>query len=206
VPKHKKDNSCKSIIQKSGDYIFNYQMTDNIEYLDSALIIIEEAIGKCSKNEFLLKSRKMDILLKKGEYSKAIIFVESFEKPLIEELNYYNKYLIQRFSAMQYHFNGNIARRDDCLKTIILMLEKFLKKNKNELDLLLLNEDIDELLRNSLSLPYLQCYYMKFILLGEDEIKHELDSLTATSKVNEELIEFIFEYSLDNDIMDFNGI
>lgn len=204
--RNKKDDWCQSVVKETADLIFKYQMSDNTEYLDSALYLSNKALGKCSEFNVLLISRKLDILAKKQDFTEATLFIESIETPLIKDLDYYNSYLLQRFLAMQYQLKGDTLKRNDCLKMIIQMLEEFMEKNKNELDSLILHEDVDELLRNSLSIPYIQYYYTKAVLLGIDESKAELDSLRTDSDISEEFLDFIYQYCLDNDFMTFSGL
>lgn len=204
--KNKKDDWCQNTVQKTSDYIYNYQMSDNIEYLDSALILTNKALGECPEFSMLFKSRKLDILAKKQDFNEAILFIKSFEKPFVNDLDYYNKYLINRFTIMQYQLEGDTLKRNDCLQATIKILGKFIERNKGALDSLVLHEDVDELLKNTLSIPFIQYYYMTSVLLGVDESKKELDSLRITKNINEEFLDFIYEYSLDNDIMDFSGL
>lgn len=202
----KKDDWCQDVVQKTSDYIYNYQMSDNMEYLDSALILTNKALGKCAEFDMLLKSRKLDILSKRREFNEAILYVKSFEKPYVNDLDYYNNYLIQRFTVMQYQFEGDTSKRNDCLKIIINTLGKYIERNKSELDTLILYEDVDEILKNPLSIPFIQYYYMRSALMGFDESKKELDTLLFNKKINEKFLDFIYQYSLDNDIMDFSGL
>ena len=202
----KKDDWCKSVAQTTDNYIYTYEISNNLKYLDSALILTNKAIEDCPGYIMLMNSRKLDILTKKQDFAEAISFIESFETPFLNGLDYYNNYLLKRFTAMQYQLEGDISRRNEYLKSIIEMLEKVIQENRTVLDTLILHENVDELLGNTLSIPYVQYYYIKSVLLGIDVVKNELDSLNQTTDINEEFLDFIYQYSLDNDIMNFSGL
>jgi len=204
--RNKKDDWCQSVVQITANYIYTYQLSDNIEYLDSALALTNKALESCPELSMLMKSRKIDILTKKQDFAEAISFIESFETPYIDGLNYYNDYLLKRFAAMQHQIDGDISQRDDSLRSILEMLEKVTQENKIALDTLIVHDDVDELLENTFSIPYVQYYYIKSVLLGIDVVKNELDSLNQATDINEEFLDFLYQYSSDNDIMNFSGL
>lgn len=201
----KKDKDwCEKMNQKSADYIYNFQMSDNSAYLDSALVCVDKSLKECGEFKQILSFRKLDILSKKYDYQEAISFIKSFDNPLFKDLPYYNNYLLNRYKAMSQQFNGDIEKRDYYLKITIGDLEQFILQNEEEIDLMFNLTDVNDILGNPLHFVIPQYYYSKSILYGYDSVKIELDSLQKLKGGNSEYYDFIL-VCLENDFMDFVG-
>lgn len=204
VSDKKDDEWCKKMNQKSTDYIFNFQMSGDSVFLDSALYCTNEALKNCSEFNMLLSFRKLGILSIKRDFPQAISFINTFEGPMVIELPYYNNYLLNRFKAMNYQWEGDTLRRNIALKTIIVDIDGFVSQNKKGIDSLFNLKDIQDILKNPLHFAPVQYYYIKSILCGNKNVQTELDSLQKVKGGNSEYFEFISE-SLNNDFMYFVG-
>ena len=178
----KKEDSiwCKNISQKTIEYIYEFQMSENSLYLDSALVYTNEALGKCNKNKILYSFRKLDILSKKNDYLQAISFLKSLNYPLISELPYFNGYLLNKLQAMEYHY-------------------------KKEIDSLLVLKNFNEILKNPQWITYTQYFYIKTMLYGYAKTKLEIDSCQNILNGNKEFFKFIDNQCKENDFLDFVG-
>lgn len=197
--------SCKNINKKTLDFIYNFQMYNDTIYLDSALVYTNFALEKCQKQKELFSFRKLDILSKKHDYLKAVLFIQSIDYPLISDLPYYNEYIENRFLAMNFHFKNEYLKRDSCLKIIINQLEEFMQQNKRKINSLIVLKDVNKIYKNSLSTTYTQYFYTKSILYGYRKTKLELDSCYNALNGNKEFFEFIDSQCKENDFLDFVG-
>jgi hypothetical protein len=197
---------CETINQKTMDYIYNFQMFEDTLYLDSALVFTDSALNNCESEKFnlTLTFRKLDILTKKQDYSGAISFVKSIDKPLISDLPYYNEYLVNRYKAMKNQSEGDMIARNSLIRTNINELQQFITKNRKKIDSLYHSESFDEILQNSLHFPPVQYYYNKSIIYGNDSIKAELDLLKMEKNINQKYVNFINNV-LENDFLNFIG-
>ena len=205
--KKKKDIiRCKNITEKTAKYIYQFQMTDDSLYLDSALTYTNKALKKCNedKDKILFSFRKIDILSKKHDYLSAIRFIKSVNYSFVSDLPYYNDFLSNRFQAMEYHYKKKYIKRDSCLMIINKTLENFMKQNKEKIDSLVALKNINEILNNSLHLTYIQYFYTRSVLFGYKKTKSELDSCQKKINGNKKFYELIDYQCKENDFLDFN--
>ncbi len=196
---------CKNISEKTIEYIFKFQINDDSLYLDSALVYTNKGLEKCNKYKILFSFRKLDILSKKKEYLQAISFIKSIEYPLIPELPYFNRYLLNRYKAMEYHLKKENIKRDNCLKIIISELDEYMNKNEEKLNSLLVLKDFKSILNNPEWITYTQYFYTKSILYGYPKTKLELDSCQNSLNGNKKLFEYIDNQCKENDFLNYFG-
>lgn len=204
VSGRKDDEWCKKMNQRSADYIFNFQMSKDSVFLDTALYCTEEALNSCIKLKKLLSFRKLGILSMRHDYPQAISFIETFEDPMIKELPYYNNYLLNRFKAMSYQWEGDTLKCNTVLRTTMINIGTFISQNSKSIDYLFNTNDLNEILKNPLHFALVQYYYIKSVLYGCAKVQVELDSLQKIRGGNPALYDFITT-TMNADFMDFVG-
>ncbi len=199
-----KKNNCDKINNKSAQLIHQYCLDSNNKYLDSALYYINQGIENCNnyKNVFLLK--KLYILSEQQKFIQAIGFIETFEKPMFSDLPYYQELLINRFKVMAAINNHNVNDRDKYLELCVIIIDNYLSKNKEEVDSLLKQSNIENILQNHLSTAVTQYYYYKS-LNDFKGVQNDLRKKKVENDINNEFIDYLMEY-LKTDFMEFNGI
>ncbi len=198
------DTWCEQMNMKTANLILNYQMTENVKYLDTALVYVNQSLEKIKGQKFrtLFAFRKVDILIKTHEYQQAANFVNSIDYELFKELSYYNKYLMCRIMAMEQQYKNNLEKRNVYLKLIIDDLNSFISKNEKKLRQMYISTDFNSILDNPFHFALIQYYSSKAVLDGYEATKKELDE-NATD-MNGEFYDFIL-ISMNSDFLDFTG-
>jgi len=177
-------SDCILLKSEVSKYIMQYQLTNDTMALDSALLLIERGIHCCPNSDIVLKTRKIQALTFARKYEEAILFLKSIKNPLIENLPYYNDYLLHRLLAMQCLFQKDTLKYIEHLDETLVILESFKAKNQKELlSLYHLNRE-DSILSNPLILFVDSYYYCKFKRFGEDSIEKEIQLLEKKEQIN----------------------
>ena len=197
-----KFDKCRENDEKSSRCIFEYQMTENAIYLDSALFYINEVLGTC-QIDYKLALRKVIIYTEKQDFEKAINFTDSLDSNLFF-LPYYKSLISNRVKAMKAQYEGDTIARNKFINTIVLEVGDYMEQNKNEIDSFMKLPDIEEVLKSPYSIVPVQYYYYKSLIEGVEKTKLQVDSLQQAIRGNEEYFEMI-KVAIDEDFMYFVG-
>lgn len=198
------ENTCKINNEKSAELIYQFYEDNDSLHLDSALILINNSLGKCEEYEKLLSLRKLAILSMKKDYNNALTFIDKLELDF-GNLPYYRKLLSYRFNAMQSLFIGDTSSGFDYLKKIIIEIDNYLLLNKSSADSLWKLTNLSLILKSPLSTALTQQYYYRSILEGKNNVKNELIAIQTKNGGNKDYIETIIS-ALDDDFMIYNGL
>jgi len=199
-----KTGRCNGMNQRSVNYISSFSMQGDTAYLDTALSLTDSALKDCKQYSTIFFFRKLDILSRKHDYPAAIDLIRSLDKPVFNELSYYNNYLLNRFRAMYYQEKGDLPERNQCLENNLRDLEHFITLHEGTINSLIAYPDPDSILNNPLHMPFVQYYYCRSVLNGPQKTKAELDSLRKAGKLNPRFHEFLMA-CIYTDLSDFNG-
>ena len=197
-------DKCAEYNEKSAICYSNYDMNGDEQCLDSALFYIEEIINDCENYVGILSIRKLSILSVKQEYTKALQFIETFEKELFSDLPYFQNLLKNRFIAMRFQADGDITSRDMSLTQSVEEIKKYLIINNVKVDSLLKLPDIENILEDPISTALIQYYYYRSITEGIDNIEAELTNEKNDNNWNKEFCEYIIDY-FSEDLMVYSG-
>jgi len=195
---------CEKNNVKSSELISQFYMDNDTLHLDSALIYIDEIYQKCDDLKGLLSLRKLSIYSMKKDYSKALLFINTFNDGFFGDLTYFKNFLLNRFNAMRFQDIGDLKKRNDYLKFIVNDLEGFLVSNEGKVNSLFKLSDVEEILRNPISTPVIQYYYYKAMLEGTERTEAKLKLREKTKGGNKEFYEFI-KTTFQEDFMIYIG-
>jgi len=191
-------DKCQQNNEKSAMYILEYQMTEDIVYLDSALYCINEVFGTCDI-DCGLSIRKVGIYSSKRDFQKAIDFIDSLDSKL-----YYKDLMSYRMKAMKAQYEGDTILRNKYINSIVLDVGDYMQQHKNEIDSLMTLPNLQIILETLHSIVLIQYYYYKAQLEGINNVKLQIDSLQRVVNGNEEYFEMI-KQGLNDDFMHFAG-
>lgn len=196
--------NCDEINEKTTQLINQYYFDNNNEYLDSIMFYLDKGINKCDNCEKILSLRKLSILAEQQNFSEAIKFVKTFDKEMFSDLPYYQELLINRFKVMEAIRENDINTRDRYLAKCVVIIDNYLLANKQKVDSLLKQPNIENILKNPLSTALTQYYYYKSTN-NINGILKDLNKKKREKNINNEFIDYLIDY-LQTDFMEFNGI
>lgn len=177
------DDFCDSCNKWSGYYFYHrYYLEGYDNCLDSALMLIDEALPRCEEELYDLSIRKLAVLCGKQEYDKAISFMDSISF-VGHNYSCYEPVIRRRIHAMKCQSDGDIPERNRYLQEIIDILENYLTNNATAVDSVWKNIDW-EYNDDSIVLATNQYYLYLSVLKGGDFTYRELDSLFINGKIN----------------------
>jgi len=110
---------CDEFSRESALFFNEFYIDNNEQKLDSALFYTNKSLDHCDKYKNFMSLRKLSILSEIHNYTKAIEFIETFEKNMFSDLPYYQKLLIERFNVMKSINDGDDYHRDKSLNKCI---------------------------------------------------------------------------------------
>lgn len=199
-----KDQRCKQMGERANklrlEYIFFKDTT--FARLDTALYLIDSIICDCPKYYAGLSISKLKILCLKKEYSEAISYTNTLNEKGIYPQN--KSVLLKRFYAMQSQYKGDTILRDKFIKEIVIELRDTLSNIKID-SILQMPNDLD-ILRSGKGFTLMQYYYYRAQIEGIDKIRNELDSYQKRINGNQKFFNGLLKKTLEDDLMEFNGI
>ncbi len=176
------ENYCDSCNKWSGYYFFyRYYLEGYENCLDSALMLIDEALPKCEKEKYDMSIRKLAVLCGKQEYDQAISFMDSINFDG-QDYSCYEPVIRRRIYAMKCQSVEDISERNRYLQEITDILEEYLAQNSTIADSIWKN--IDWEYDDSIVLATSQYYLYLSVLKGDDFSVNKLDSLYNEGKIN----------------------
>lgn len=201
------EDYCDSCNRFSGYYFSKYYNELDPMFLDTALGIINNALKICKDPEtkYIISLRKVASLCGKQQYDKSISFLDS-----IDSNNWpyegYKQVLYNRINAMKCQQSEDICERNRYLQNNIDLLSKHLERSKNAVDSIYKGKIIFvEEQKDSITLPFLQYYYYKSVLVGKKKMKKELDSLRNNNVMSDDCYEHIMNNCQER-FMVFTGL
>lgn len=175
---------CDSCNKWSGYYFYHrYYLEGYDNCLDSALMLIDEALPRCEEELYDLSIRKLAVLCGKQEYDKAISFMDSISF-VGHNYSCYEPVIRRRIHAMKCQSEGDIPERNRYLQEIIDILENFLANNAGAVDSVWKNIDW-EYHEDSIVLATNQYYLYLSVLKGWGCTDRKLDSLYYNGIINQ---------------------
>lgn len=181
---------CDSCNNLSGYYFYErFYWEGDESCLDSALMVINEALPRCEKKKFDMSIRKLAVLCGKQQYDQAISFMDSID---FKEQDYslYETIIRKRLFAMKYHdrmvqYNDveNLKERNRYLREIIDILEDYLARNSASVDSVWMN--IDDGYYDSIVMARAQYYFYLSVLKNSKFAISKVDSLYNCGKINQ---------------------
>ncbi|MFV0290426.1 MAG: hypothetical protein ACK5IJ_05930, partial [Mangrovibacterium sp.] len=129
---------------------------------------------------------------------------KTFDKEMFSDLPYYQELLINRFKVMEAIRENDINTRDRYLAKCVVIIDNYLLANKQKVDSLLKQPNIENILKNPLSTALTQYYYYKSTN-NINGILKDLNKKKREKNINNEFIDYLIDY-LQTDFMEFNGI
>lgn len=174
---------CDSCNKWSGYYFYNrYYLEGYDNCLDSALMLIDEALSRCEEKQYDLSIRKLAVLCGKQEYDRAISFMDSICF-IGHDYSCYEAVIRRRIQAMKYQSIGDITERNRYLQEIVNILDNYLANNSTVVDSVWKN--IDWGYEDSIVLATTQYYLYLSVLGGWRVTDRKLDSLYNNGKINQ---------------------
>ena len=197
--------NCKKLNAYSATFIEIYYDEKNKEYLDSALVYINEGIDNCSDYVSMLSMRKLVILSEQRKFIEAIEFIKTIEEERFTALPYYQELLLLRFKAMDATMNKESIKRDKFIEKCICLIEGYLSEyKKTDIDSHMRKSKVDDILGSSIGTSISQYYYYRY-QIDKENVKVELLGLKNRENINSEFIEYLLDL-LQEDFMTFIGI
>lgn len=176
------NNYCDSCNKWSGYYFYHrYYLEGCDNCLDSALMLIDEALPRCKDEQYDMSIRKLAVLCGKREYDRAISFMDSICF-IGHDYSCFEAVIRRRIHAMKYQSIGDIPERNRYLQEITGILENYLATNTTVVDSVWNN--IDWEYEDSIVLATNQYYLYLSVLKGGEYTEKKIDSLYINGKIN----------------------
>ena len=170
------EKECDSIIISAVNNINDYYFTNNRACLDSALLYLNQADGRCEKYKYDIAIHKTHALFLRQEYQKAINTLKKIDDNALPFVEYKDviKYKIKAGQALH---EGKSQKQQECYKEIVTAYEKYFKREKSQLDSVLCLSDIKSITSTAWEIFLSENYYYKSKIKHKNDVLLELDSM-----------------------------
>lgn len=173
-----RESMCDSLINISYDFIWRYDETENIYFLDSAQFYLDEAFLYCRDSNNLIL-RKLNLFSYKHQYDLAINYLDNCKGQLypVVGMPFFWSNCKNRFFAMKYAYAGDTIKRNEYIGNIIKNIEEYLQDNQESLDSICVLEDLAYMMHQTLPWVLVRYYYYLSIIDSQEVIKNKIDIL-----------------------------
>lgn len=190
--KSQKSIDCEENITKALECRDNYFFYNAPEYLDSALVYLNEIKGRCKDQDNLVDGHMATIYFLKGDFKKAVKFYENLDA---SEFSFpeYKTVIVNKIKAKEAKTKGKIELEKEYYSFIIRDMESYLNRHYAQRDSILSLHDMLLLNPEELQIGAVfgELYFYKVKLEGADKATKELDSLQKAINGNDDYFNFL---------------
>ena len=176
--------ACDRAITNAIKYINEYYFTNQTIWLDSALMSLNRVEGKCEEYRNHIALHKSHALFLYQKYRQAINNIKKSDDKLLPYAEF--KYiLISKIKAKQAGQRQQFQKQRKYYEQIVAEYDKYLLRNKNHVDSVLCQSDIQSIVNTQPGIVLAEKYYYKSKITHTKDIILELDSIQKFIKGNE---------------------
>lgn len=176
--------ACDRAITNAIKYINEYYFTNQTIWLDSALMSLNRVEGKCEEYRNHIALHKSHALFLYQKYGQAINNIKKSDDKLLPYAEF-KSILINKIKAKQAGQRQQFQKQRKYYEQIVAEYDKYLLRNKNQVDSVLCQSDIQSIVNTQPGIVLAEKYYYKSKITHTKDIILELDSIQKFIKGNE---------------------